>query len=431
MKQTAEFAIDNLEAFKIKMLNWVNRFSIFCLLDNHDYNFETPAFGLLLGAGCKRSLGADAGTAFTQLQQFCAAQKGWLFGHFGYDLKNETESLSSSHHDGIRFPDLFFFEPEIVLRVTNNTVIIESETDPALVFSDISDCLSSGSPDSFRGIEVKSRFTETDYLATVEKLKAHILRGDCYEINFCQEFYASDAVIDPLAIYQRLSQRSPNPFSAFYRLKDTYCLCASPERYCKRTGNRLISQPIKGTAGRDHTNAEADTQNKLQLAISEKEKSENTMVVDLVRNDLSRVCKKGSVKVTELHGIYSFPQVHQMISTIEGEVEPGTSWIDIIKATFPMGSMTGAPKKRVMELIETYERTKRGLFSGTIGYVSPSGDFDFNVVIRSLLYNAASNYLSYQAGSAITFNSDPSAEYSECLAKINAITGILSSGYRQ
>jgi len=283
------------------------------------------------------------------------------------------------------------------------------------------------------GASIRSRFSAQEYMDTVERIQQHILKGDCYEMNFCQEFYAEKAVIHPLNAYASLSRFSPNPFSAYYKLGDKYLLCMSPERYLKRSGNTLISQPIKGTSRRDTGNKELDELSKNNLRTSEKERAENIMVVDLVRNDLSRVCKKGTVKVDELCGIYSFPQVHQMISTISGELENDTSFCDIIKAAFPMGSMTGAPKKRVMELIEQYERSKRGLFSGSIGYIHPEGDFDFNVVIRSIAYNAAAAYLSFhtgsaitfRSGSAITFRSDPAGEYNECLLKAEAIKKVL------
>jgi para-aminobenzoate synthetase component I len=210
-----------------------------------------------------------------------------------------------------------------------------------------------------------------------------------------------------------------------YKLDDTFCICASPERYLKKEGHKIFSQPIKGTSKRDLVNAANDLQNKNYLSANEKEKSENVMVVDLVRNDLSKVCREGTVKVEELFGVYSFPQVHQMISTISGQLKDNVHWVDIIKATFPMGSMTGAPKKRVMELIEQYEKTKRGLFSGAIGYVNPDGDFDFNVVIRSIFYNASRKYLSFNAGSGITFYSDAEKEYEECLLKAAAMKKVV------
>jgi para-aminobenzoate synthetase component 1 len=168
-----------------------------------------------------------------------------------------------------------------------------------------------------------------------------------------------------------------------------------------------------------------DEQNKEELFHSSKDRSENVMVVDLMRNDLSKICKEGTVNVDELYGIYSFPQVHQMISTISGELKKNISFSEIIQATFPMGSMTGAPKKKVMELIEQYEKTKRGIFSGAVGYISPAGDFDFNVVIRSIMYNSMSGYLSFQTGSAVTFYSDPEKEWDECILKAEAMKKVL------
>ncbi len=408
------------------MLNWVNRFNIFCLLDNHQYQFESPAFECLLAAGCKRSITASAGNAFASLKEFSnAGNNTWLFGHFGYDLKNETEQLYSDHFDGIQFPDLHFFEPEIVLRLSNNELVIDTALDAAVIFKEILLCSSVIRQEKKRAVAIKSRISREEYISRVEELQSHILKGNCYEINFCQEFFAENAVVDPVEIYTALSAISPNPFSALYKLNDKYCICASPERYLKKEGNSVISQPIKGTAQRNLKDEDNDNVNKDNLLKSEKERSENVMVVDLVRNDLSRICKKGTVKVDELFGIYSFPQVHQMISTVSGEVDETVHWVDIIKATFPMGSMTGAPKKRVMELIEKYEQTKRGVFSGAIGYVTPNADVDFNVVIRSVFYNAASRYLSFQAGSAITFTSQAAAEYEECILKTAAIRNVL------
>jgi para-aminobenzoate synthetase component 1 len=257
-------------------------------------------------------------------------------------------------------------------------------------------------------------------------LKQHILRGDCYEINFCQEFFATEATIQPATVYERLSRISPNPFSALYRVQDKWLICASPERFLKKSGDKILSQPIKGTSKRIPDDDKLDASSKESLYKSTKEKSENVMVVDLVRNDLSKICEEGTVGVEELFGIYSFPQVHQMISTISGTLKQQVSFADIIKATFPMGSMTGAPKRNVMKLIEQYEKTKRGIFSGAVGYISPEGDFDFNVVIRSLMYNAGSNYLSFQTGSGITFYSDPEKEYEECMLKAQAIQNVLA-----
>ncbi|MBL0199875.1 MAG: anthranilate synthase component I family protein [Chitinophagaceae bacterium] len=408
------------------MLNWVNRFNIFCLLDNRHYDFNKPAFECLLAAGSKANIEAQAGKAFDALRFFYAANKNeWHFGHFGYDLKNETEKLSSHNEDGIGFSDLHFFVPEVVIELIDKEVAIHTDGEAKLVFDEILKCPATITENIKSPVVVQNRISKANYIDIIEKLRQHILRGDCYEINFCQEFFAAAADIDPLYMYNRLTELSPNPFSALYKMNSRWCLSASPERYLKKEGNKIISQPIKGTSKRNLQNTAADEQAKNYLIESEKEKSENVMVVDLVRNDLSRICKAGSVKVDELFAVYSFPQVHQMISTVSGELEAGKDWIDCIEATFPMGSMTGAPKKKVMELIEQYEQTKRGLFSGAIGYVKPGGDFDFNVVIRSILYNAACKYLSFQTGGGITYNSNPVLEYEESLLKASAMIKVL------
>ena len=425
MKKAISFPIDNFIDFRSKMLNWVQPFNIFCLLDNRQYHFETPAFECLLAAGCKRKIAASEGDIFHLLKTFSEDQKDWIFGHLGYDLKNEIASVSSANFDGIHFPDAFFFVPEIVLQLKENELIIYCDSNAEVIFASIE-----SSPIGIEkmhpvNLNIQQRISSEAYIEIVKKLQQHILRGDCYEVNFCQEFFAEGAVIDPLSIYCSLVTLSPNPFSALYRLNDKFCICASPERYFKKTGNKIFSQPIKGTAKRNLSSPELDEFSKQKLLNSEKEKSENVMVVDLVRNDLSRVCKWGSVKVDELFGIYSFPQVHQMISTISGELEDGLNWVDVVKATFPMGSMTGAPKRSVLEIIERYEQTKRGLFSGAIGYVNPQGDADFNVVIRSILYNTATEYLSFQAGSAITFYSNAVEEYEECMLKAKAMQQVL------
>ena len=426
MNRTPEiFALNNFTEFRIQMLNWANRFNIFCLLDNQHYNFNTPAFECLLAVGSKKNITLQSGNVFEKLKDFYKENNGWLFGHLGYDLKNETEKLSSANFDGIGFDDMHFFVPEVVIKLSEKEVHIFCEVSAKEIFDTILSESLTIPVNKQSDLDIKNRISKSAYIDTIQKLQQHILRGDCYEINFCQEFFAEDAVIDPLYVYHKLIQLSPNPFAALYKLDDKFCICASPERYLKKQGNKIFSQPIKGTSKRDLVNRENDLQNKNYLSANEKEKSENVMVVDLVRNDLSKVCKEGTVKVDELFGVYSFPQVHQMISTISGQVKDNIDWIDIIKATFPMGSMTGAPKKRVMELIEQYEQTKRGLFSGAIGYINPAGDFDFNVVIRSIFYNASNRYLSFQAGGGITFYSDAEKEYEECLLKAEAMRKVL------
>lgn len=418
------FPVSDFGQIKEKVLNWVQSFSTFCLLDNHQYHLAPHAVECLVAAGARRQLSCQAGNALDSLQAFQEAKKSWLFGHLSYELKNETESLQSALPDRIGFPDLFFFEPEIVLRLSENQLHIEAE-DPGSVYESILHTPVQSLQKTSAIPEIKQTFTRDEYIEVIQALQRHIARGDCYEINFCQEFFATEAGIDPLSVYLALSRLSPNPFSAFYRMQDRWLICASPERFLKKTGNRLLSQPIKGTSRRFPDNKMLDEQNREALFNSAKDRSENVMVVDLVRNDLSRVCKEGSVRVDELYGIYSFPQVHQMISTISGTMRENISLSQVLKATFPMGSMTGAPKKRVMELIEKYERSRRGIFSGAVGYIDPAGDFDLNVVIRSIMYNQEADCLSFQAGSGITHYSDAAAEWEECGLKAAAIIKVL------
>jgi para-aminobenzoate synthetase component 1 len=397
-------------------------------LDNHEYHSPHQNIGCLAAAGALEIFTA-ADNSLESFSVFNQTRNDWLFGHFSYDLKNAIEKpLVSKHPDHIGFPDICFFRPEIVLQLSPSGLSISSATrQPSEIFAEIMAFADTTSSRALPSLKIIPRMERQEYFSILEKIKQHILRGDCYEINFCQEFYAENAEINPLAVYNELTAISPNPFACYYKLDHKYLLCASPERYLQKKGNRIISQPIKGTFSRNLQNPGADQILKQSLAASEKDKSENVMVVDLVRNDLSRICTEGSVQVQELFGIYSFPQVHQMISTISGIVKEGIDLTDIIKASFPMGSMTGAPKRKVMELIETFEKTKRGIYSGAVGYISPEKDFDFNVVIRSILYNESSRYLSYLVGGGITFYSDPEQEYAECLLKATAIKKVLEN----
>ena len=405
------------------MLNYAKRFSTFCFLDNHHYQLSPHSAECLLAAGVKRSVKANSGQALSQLDSFINEKSSWLFGHLAYDLKNEMESLHSDHPDGIKFPDLYFFEPELLIKFDSELMEIEGE-DPIAIWEAIHAMPEEEIVSVPGDASIKQRFSRDEYVSTIQKLKQHIQRGDCYEINFCQEFYG-EMKIDPLQVYLKLASLSPNPFSAFYRMDEQWLICASPERFLRRKGEQLLSQPIKGTSKRVPSDELQDLQSRTFLENSQKDRSENVMVVDLVRNDLSKVCEEASVKVDELFGIYSFPQVHQMISTVSGKIAANIPFTEIIKACFPMGSMTGAPKKKVMELIEKYEKTRRGIFSGAVGYIDPRGDFDLNVVIRSIMYNASSDYISIQAGSGITFYSEPEQEWEECMMKLEAMMGAL------
>ena len=413
------FPVANFTHVKDKVLSWASRFNTFCFLDDHQYHLHPHSVECLVAVGSIDFIKGASSTSLDRLQKFISSQKRWVFGHISYDLKNEIENVHSLNPDFVQFPDLFFFQPEVLIRFDDKEMLIEaSGEDEEKIFQQILSTESSYNPLS--SVTIQNRIGKEKYLSTIQKLKDHILRGDCYEINFCQEFFAENVTIDPVAVYQKLSAVSPNPFSAIYKVDDKYAVCASPERFLKRSGNRILSQPIKGTAKRSN-DIDNDQEIRSNLLASPKERSENVMIVDLVRNDLSKICKEGTVQVDELFGIYSFPQVHQMISTISGELKTDIAFTEIIKATFPMGSMTGAPKKRALELIDKYEHTKRGIFSGAIGYINPDQDFDFNVVIRSIMYNHSGKYLSFQTGSAITFYSDAEQEWEECMLKAEAM----------
>jgi para-aminobenzoate synthetase component 1 len=418
-RQFVSFPFSDLYKIKQQVLNWSARFNTCCFLDNQFYDSGENSFECLSAVGERARLKTAAGTAFQQLKQFSLMQNDWLFGHFAFDLKSETEKISSHLPDHLGFPDLFFFVPEIIVLIRSDEMEIGLFGDR---HQEIKKEIETINPDieiTVPGeVVIQKRISRPQYIESIERLRQHILRGDCYEINFCQEFYAEKAVMQPLNLFHALTRISPSPFSAYYSVDKNYLLCASPERFLKRKGDSVVSQPIKGTSARNLEDALHDELSKAGLAASEKDRAENVMVVDLVRNDLSKICETDSVHVAELFGIYSFAQVHQMISTIVGKPLPSLHWTEMIAGTFPMGSMTGAPKKRVLELIEQYEKTNRGLFSGALGYVQPNHDFDFNVVIRSLLYNSSNQYLAYFAGSGITINSEPESEYEECLLKV-------------
>ena len=414
---------DNTE-LKNKMLDWSNRFNICCFLDNNSYLSSHNTVECLVGVGVLKAFEPSV-NFFDSLSVFVESANDYIFGHFNYELKDITEPcLSSYHKDFIGFPEYFLFIPEVVLLLEENILHIGVfSQDANIIYQDIVDIEKTYKTNPY--VDINARITKAQYIEAVDNLQRHIHLGDCYVINYCQEFYAY-ANVDPVLLYTQLVQRSPNPFAAYYKLVDHYLLCASPERFIKKEGSTIISQPIKGTAPRNYTDKVSDDLSKEQLYNSLKERSENVMVVDLVRNDLGRICKTGSVEVDELFGIYTFPNVHQMISTVCGQLTDDIGFGDILKSMFPMGSMTGAPKHRVMELTEQYEYSLRGIYSGTVGYIAPNKDFDFNVVIRSIVYNATALYLSYQVGSAITAYSNPEDEYIECLLKGRAIASLLT-----
>jgi para-aminobenzoate synthetase component 1 len=430
LRTEVNFTVANIPKFKEALLKWAQQFHEIVWLDSNGHTGTHSSFDGLLAADALTAMVTDHHNAFEELKTYQGGSKDWLFGYLSYDLKNEVEQLSSSNFDGLDFADMHFFQPKRIIQIKGdqikfcylNMVVDEIEEDFRAITTQSILEESESSPDT--AIRIKLRIFKDDYFNRVKQLLARIHRGDIYEANFCQEFYAEDTRIDPLRTFKKLNSISKPPFATFLKFKDVYALSASPERYIRKQGVKITSQPIKGTAKRS-LDYQEDEKLKFDLERDPKERAENIMIVDLVRNDLSKSALKGSVVVEELCKVYSFEQVHQMISTILATVDKEKNPVEIIKETFPMGSMTGAPKVSAMKIIEELEASKRGLYSGAVGYFTPEGDFDFNVIIRSILYNSSKQYVSFSVGSAITAKASPEKEYEECLLKAKAMREVL------
>ena len=415
---------ENISLFKKKLFKWSNQFNISICLDSNNYNDRLGDLDAIVATDVHSKLPFTKSNSLNKLEAYLKETNDWLFGYFSYDLKNELEDLRSNNYSEFDFPNLFFFQPKKIWIIKSRNVEAHYLY-PSEIESDLDDIHTQKINDKNIKSEIKlfPRLSKSQYEEKINKLLFHINRGDIYEANFCMEWFSNDSNIYPFNVYDKLNQISKNPMSAFFKQNDTYLLSSSPERYIKRINNKIITQPIKGTSRRDNDKV-IDLNLKKDLTQDPKERSENIMIVDLVRNDLSRFSYPGSVKVTELCKVYPFEKVHQMISTVESQIDSNLKMTDVIKATFPMGSMTGAPKIKALNIIEKLEVSKRGLYSGALGYVDPRGNFDFNVVIRSLIYDHKNKYLSFQVGSAITSNSSPEKEYQECLLKAEPMLSI-------
>ena len=428
MRVHRAFLIKNINHFKHQLLQWSLKEQHIVWLDSNDHDQKYADHSGLLALGAEKLLQTSYHGAFEAFKGFYDEVNDWVLGYLSYDLKNDIEALHSNNQDSLHFPELYFIQPKKLFLIKGNRLNIsylEDYADQILDdFEEIRNTVISQNNQPTDDVKIKLRIHKDAYFEKVQSMLDHIKRGDIYEANFCQEFYAEDTVIRPYDTFKRLNTISRAPFSSFIKLEHQYVISASPERFLKKNGPKVISQPIKGTAGRA-ANSEVDLRLKKSLESDPKERSENIMIVDLVRNDLSKIAVKGSVNVEELCKVYTFEQVHQMISTVSAKVIDNTHPVDIIRAMFPMGSMTGAPKISAMKIIEELEESKRGVYSGAIGYITPNGDFDFNVVIRSILYNQAKKYLSYSVGGAITAKSDPIKEYEECLIKAKAMRSVL------
>tara|TARA_R110002050_G_scaffold200492_1_gene335359 strand:+ start:17451 stop:18767 length:1317 start_codon:yes stop_codon:yes gene_type:complete len=429
MKRTTEiFYFESNQ--KDKLVQWASAHEPCVILDSHaSENEDYPngfEYDLIIGVEAIDSL-KSWDNSFEKLKAFHQKHQDWLLGYFSYDLKNELEAVHSANLDFHETPNLVFFVPKILITVKGNELKIQStEGATTRIYNEILETKILLKTEN-ESVKIQPRIHHAEYIRGVKSMLHHIQMGDIYEANFCQEFYADKVTVKAFDLYQSLMKTSPTPFSAYCNFENQYLMCASPERFIKKTGNHILSQPIKGTAKRGE-HVKEDAALKENLYHSKKDRTENVMIVDLVRNDLSRTAAPQTVKVDELFGVYSFSNVHQMISTISCEMDPKHHFTDVIKNAFPMGSMTGAPKIMATKLIDKFESTKRGLYSGSVGYITPNGDFDFNVVIRSLQYNAERKYLSYMVGGAITHNSIPEEEYLECEVKAEAIKKVLAGG---
>lgn len=365
-------------------------------------------------------------SAIHELGSFFECHYGnFIMGYFSYDLKNAIEtSLFSKNEDFLDFPDAYFYVPQTVVSYQNGKFeLLQGNT---MALDELkSDIKASRKLKKNKPLLLKNKVEQKEYEKQFNTIKEHLRRGDIYEVNYCIPFIGEGEMISPISIYERLNFHTQAPFSVYHQHNDLFLLSGSPERFFKKEGSKIITQPIKGTRKRA-LDSEIDEQRVKDLQNDPKERSENIMIVDLVRNDLSRIAAKGSVRVDELLKVYSFKTVHQLISTVSCSLRPEVGWQEILKALFPMGSMTGAPKIRAMEIIEKVECFKRGLYSGSFGYINPNGDADFNVIIRSIMYNKTKKKVLAPVGGAITIQANAKDEYEECLIKVNAMQNALS-----
>lgn len=423
VKKISAYLSTEYPDFTNRLLRASQEFEHASILLSNNYNDQYGKYELLAAFGANELIEGNE-HSFEELKKSILQQAKWLFGHLSYELKNEVEALNSQHLAKFHFPHLLFFEPCFLFLQKRGEEEIQLFAQDTCNPDKLIALIEAAYPPSINDQLVFPKFTakqtKADYLSAIKKLKQHIQLGDIYEINYCQEFFAEGVQLNPVDAFKTLNTRSPMPFAAFYKLENKFVLGATPERFMCKQANQLVSQPIKGTAKRGETAVE-DEIIKEDLKHNPKEQTENVMIVDLVRNDLSRTAAKGSVKVAELFGVYTFPQVHQLISTIKSELDEKYHFVDALKLAFPMGSMTGAPKISAMKIADHLEKSNREIYSGSIGYITPEGDFDFNVVIRSLVYDTITNYLSLSVGSAITDSSDPEKEFEECLLKAKAI----------
>lgn len=397
--------------WKEKLLYWAEvKFPFFALTLGNDHDYPQQAFESYFFAGNRQLTEEEV----WQNQLF-------KVGIIGYDFKNRVENLEGNNPAFFDLPELCFFEPSLIFKINEHGLFAQERISLEVLKEIESQILPENTSVA---CTIFPQISRESYLKSVQNVQNEILEGNTYEANFCQAYSGDFETWDPIAAFLRLNELSKMPFAALFKAMDKWLVSASPERFLKKQSSKLIAQPIKGTVKRGLT-SEEDTANRENLLSSEKERAENLMITDLMRNDLARVSVTGSVEVAELFGIYPFPRVLQMISTVSSEIRPEVSLKEIIRATFPMGSMTGAPKISTMKIIEREESFKRGWFSGAFGWIDEKGDFDFSVVIRSIIADLEAKKLYFGVGSAITFDASAAQEYEECELKAQAILELL------
>ncbi len=362
---------------------------------------------------------------------------GGAVGYLGYDAGRHLEKLPSHAKDDLKLPDCGFGFYDVIYahdHIEKRSYLISTgfpELEEAVRLQRAHERLHEFKMrlGALRPIDsiphvlsllpptATSTFTHDAYLAAVERSRQYIIAGDIFEVNLSQRFEV-ELAMTPARLYDRLRSINPAPFAAYLDCGAFSIVSASPERFLKLNDGTAETRPIKGTRKRGATPVE-DQSLAAELLASDKDRAENMMIVDLSRNDLGRVCRYGSVMVTELAALETFPTVFHLTSTVVGELAEGKSRIDLLKAAFPGGSVTGAPKVRAMEIIDELEPTRRGVYTGAIGYFGFNGDFDLNIAIRTIVAKGKKAY--FQVGGAVTFDSDPEAEYQETLHKARAL----------
>lgn len=418
MRIKKSFHLKDPQSFKKKALKWGCSQSHCCYLNGNGKEYDYESFPEILAVGCEQEF-TPSNPEFTAFLNTISSLKDWAFGFLGYNSK-EVEMKSGNF-----LPGLFFVPSTIITFLKENIISIETIGDPKKVLQEIDGIKLLNLKTSIKAVFIPE-LSRKEYIDKIRILKSHLQRGDIYQINYCIKFESEGIYYDPYLIYEQLNLASSMPFSGFLKAKDYCIVSASPERFLKKINTKIISQPMKGTSP-VFTVEDENIKSISNLKNSQKERAENIMIVDLVRNDLSTICQDGSVKVDKLCEVYSFQNVHQMVSTVTGKLSENITISEIFENTFPMGSMTGAPKIRAMQLIDDLEISSRGPFSGTMGYIDPKGNFDFNVLIRSLFYNSKTGHGFYSAGSGITILSDPENEYEECMLKGEILKNIFKT----